>query len=85
VTNVAALATNQTLIVSNASRRGVSVYNDSTATLYLKLGSTLSSSTSFTVKMAPDSYYEVPFSYTGTINGTWSAAIGSARVTEVTP
>lgn len=83
VTSVASSATSVTLLASNANRLGATVHNDSTAALFLKLGATASSS-SFTVKMAADSYYEVPFGYTGILGGIWASANGSARVTEVT-
>lgn len=83
LTNVAASATNVTLLASNANRLGATLYNDSTDTLTLKLGAT-ASSTSFTTKVKPDGYYEVPFGYTGIIDGLWSGTNGSARVTEIT-
>lgn len=82
VTSVAASATSVAVLALNAQRRGATIYNDSTAILYLKLGGT-ASSTSFTVKMQPDSYYEVPAQYTGVIDGIWASATGSARVTEI--
>jgi len=73
-----------TLLAANANRDGATVYNDSTADLYLKLGSG-ASSTSFTVKLAQDDYYEVPFGYTGIITGLWASdASGNARVVEFT-
>lgn len=83
VTQVASSATNVTLKASNANRRGLSVHNDSTAILYLKLGAT-ASTTSYTVKMAADSHYEVPFGYTGIVDGIWASANGNAYVTEIT-
>jgi hypothetical protein len=83
LTNVAASATSVTVLALNAQRRGATIYNDSSTTLYLKLGAT-ASTTSFTVKMLTDDYFEVPFWYTGIIDGIWSSATGSARVTEVT-
>lgn len=81
--NVAGSASSVTLIASNANRRGATIQNDSTAILYVKFGSS-ASSTSYTVKMTADSYYEVPFGYTGIITGIWVSATGSARVTEMT-
>jgi hypothetical protein len=80
--SVNASVSSTTVLASNSSRRGATVYNDSTAILYLKLGSG-SSSTSFAVRMSGGGYYEVPFGYTGIITGTWSSATGSARVTEL--
>lgn len=83
LSNVSGSATNVTILASNTSRLGAVVYNDSTAILYLKFGST-ASTTSFTYKMQPDATVEVPFGYTGVIEGLWSSATGSARVTELT-
>lgn len=82
-TNVSASITNVTLLAENAARKGATIYNDSTAILGLKLGAT-ASATSFTVKMQPDAYYELPFGYTGIIDGIWIVASGSARITEFT-
>lgn len=84
VTSVAASASNVTLKASNAARRGLSVYNDSSAILYVKFGATASSS-SYTIQMAANSYYELPQPcYTGIIDGIWASATGNARITEVT-
>lgn len=81
--NVPASATVVTLLAANGSRNGAAAYNDSSAILYLKLGSG-ASATSFTVAMAAGSYYEVPANYTGIITGLWASATGAARVTEFT-
>lgn len=81
--NVASSATNVTLLSSNASRKGASIMNDSTQVLYVKFGAT-ASATSFHVKMDAGSYLEVPFGYTGIIDGIWASANGSARVGEFT-
>ena len=60
------------------------IYNDSTATLYVKLG-TAASTTSFTIKLEAGGYYELPAPvYDGAVQGIWSAATGAARLTEVT-
>lgn len=77
-------ASNVTLLASNTNRLGATIFNDSTVTLYLKLGAT-ASTTSFTVAMVAASYYEVPFAYTGIIDGIWASdASGAARITELT-
>lgn len=83
--NIASSATSVTLIALNAARLGGAIYNDSSAILYVKFGST-ASATSFTVEMAANSYYELPGTpiYTGVITGIWASATGSARVTELT-
>lgn len=80
--SVAGSASSVSLLAANADRRGASITNDSTALLYLKLGTT-ASTTSYTVKMAAGALYEVPFGYTGAIDGIWASATGNARITEV--
>jgi hypothetical protein len=81
--SVASSATNVTILASNTSRKGAIIYNDSTKILYLKLGTT-ASATDYTTQLAKDAYYEVPFNYTGRIDGLWASANGNARVTELT-
>jgi hypothetical protein len=83
--NVAASVTNVTLLASNSSRRAATFFNDSaSATLYLKFGATASTS-SFTVKLVPGAYFEIPQPcYSGIVDGLYDAAIGACRVTEVT-
>lgn len=80
---VAASASNVTLLASNSNRLGGTIANDSTASLYIKLGATASTS-SYTVKLLQDDYFEIPFAYTGIIDGIWSSATGNARITELT-
>lgn len=84
LTNVAASATSVTVLASNTSRVGAQIYNDSTVLLYLKFGTT-ASTTSFTVLLVASAYYEVPAGYNGKIDGIWASATGTARVTEITP
>jgi len=84
VTSVAASASNVTCLASNANRLGATISNDSTADLFLKLGSTASSS-SYTVRLFQDSYFRAPAGYTGVIDCIWASATGNARVTELTP
>lgn len=85
--SVANSASSVSLLASNANRLGATIFNDDTAntgaTLKVKLGAT-ASATSFTVALAPQAYYEVPFGYTGAIDGIASAATGNARITELT-
>lgn len=65
-------------------RKGATVYNDSTQVLYLLLSNATSSTTVYTVQLAANAYYEVPFNYQGVIKGIWASANGNARVTEFT-
>jgi hypothetical protein len=82
-TNVASSATNVTLLASNTARVGATIFNDSTQNLFVKFGAT-ASLTSFATRLVPNAYFEVPFGYTGIIDGIWNAANGNARVTELT-
>lgn len=83
VTSPVAAVADTLVLAANVNRLGATIYNDSTALLYLKLG-TGASLTSFTVRIAARGYYEVPFNYTGLVHGYWSVATGAARVTELT-
>lgn len=79
--NIPAMDSDTQIMAANTRRRGGVIFNDSTATLYLKLG-TGSSPTSFTVQLPKDAYYEIPIHWVGPIFGTWSVANGTARATE---
>jgi hypothetical protein len=81
-------STSETVIVSEGqdsynSIRGVHIYNDSTADLYVKFGEGVSVD-SFTVKLPGGAFFESaqPL-YRGTVTGIWSEEIGRAMVTEV--
>lgn len=86
ITSVAAQTTPATIINTNTARLGASVYNDSTATMYLLVGTQTPSTTNYTVQVPPGGYYEFPpgITVTTTASAVWSAANGSARVTEWT-
>lgn len=82
---VAAPPGTQTILAANANRLGATIENNSNGNLFLALGAA-GTLTSFTVRMVPDAYYEVPFHFTGIITGEWTAgAVGNAQVTELTP
>lgn len=85
LSNISSSASSVTLQASNNARKGWVIHNDSTSILYIKFGSS-ASTTSYTVKLAADGYYELPVTsvYTGIITGIWSSANGNARVTELT-
>jgi hypothetical protein len=79
-----------TILAANSSRKGATIYNESTAILYLCLSNTTSSATVYTVQLAPGAFYELPSMkdgtvYTGVIKGIWASdASGAARITEFT-
>jgi len=82
--SVAGSVSSQVLLPPNTARLGATVYNDSNALMYLKLGGTASTA-DYTIKLFPLSYYEVPYGYTGEIDAIWSVANGFARIDELTP
>lgn len=85
--NVSAAASDTQLLAANTSRKpGSTIANDSTAILYIKLG-TGASTTSYMAavdgKTTVPGIFNVPDGYTGVVNGIWASATGSARVTEM--
>lgn len=78
VTNVST-----SILASNSNRRGATIYNEGSAICYMKLGAT-ASTTSYSCQIASGGYYEVPFGYTGAIDGITSAGTAQLRVTELT-
>jgi hypothetical protein len=81
---VTASTTAKTIQAANPGRRGLTIYNDSSSLLYVLLGAGTASTTVFSNRVAANSYYEVPFGFTGIVSGVWTTATGNARVTEVT-
>ncbi|UBF28323.1 hypothetical protein K9N68_10830 [Kovacikia minuta CCNUW1] len=78
------------LLASNPDRKGAAIYNNSTEKLYLKLTG-LTGPTSqepslganaAALHLGPGDYYEMPYGYSGLIEGKWSAVNGAAFVTE---
>lgn len=82
-TSVAGSTSLITLLAANTSRLGATVFNDSTANIFVNLGNS-ASMTNYTVRMKPLSYFETPFGYTGIITAVFDAANGFARITEIT-
>lgn len=82
VTSVSSSASSVQLLASTSTREMASFYNNSTAVLYLKMGTT-ASATDFTVEIPSETLYELPFPcYTGRIDGIWASANGACLVTE---
>lgn len=83
VTSVASSATNVTLLAANTSRLAARITNDGNKKLYVKCAAT-ASATSFTKLILAGEDWLVDAGYTGTIDGIWDVANGSARITEYT-
>lgn len=81
VTRVAASITAVTLLATDMNRAQAIIYNETTAKLYVKLG-TGASVTDYTLPVAGGGgYYEVPIRYLGPVSGIWDAATGFAQIT----
>lgn len=80
-TSVPSATSDTLLLAANPGRQGTYIFNDSTATLYLKCGSGASTS-SYTIQLLTMTGWQIPFGFTGQINGIWASANGNARVTE---
>ncbi len=84
-TNVPAAIADTSLLASNTGRKGALFYNDSTAILYLAYGAGAASTTSYSVQVPAQGFFELPLApiYTGAIRGIWSAANGAVRISEL--
>jgi hypothetical protein len=81
--NVSDSASSVTLQASNSARLALIVVNDSTEILYVKYGSS-ATTTSYTHKLHPNEAIREEL-YTGIVTGIWAAdASGAARMTELT-
>lgn len=83
---VASSATTVTLLAANTSRKGASIYNASTAILYVQEGGAASiASGGYNVAIPASGYYELPTPvYKGVLNGIWASANGYAQMKENT-
>lgn len=81
--NVSGANASTLLLAAAPARKGVSIWNDSAAILYLKYA-TGASATSCFVKLIADAYWEMPVIWTGVVYGFWASATGAARIVELT-
>jgi len=77
-------ATSTTLLAANGSRVGGTLYNDSSAVLYVLWGSGTASASNYSVRLYSSGYVEIPVNYTGVVTGVWATDPndGACRVTE---
>lgn len=90
ITRTTSAAADTSLLAENVGRMGLYIFNESTAILYLKLGSTAASVTSYTLQIPAGGFYELANGsggsggvYRGAVRGIWAAANGAAMVTEI--
>ena len=80
--NIASSASNVTLFAAaTGTIRARTIYNDSTAVLFVKFGAT-ASATSYTVQIPGGGFYEFPQPvFGGNVYAVWGSANGNARTT----
>lgn len=82
--SVASSATSVQIFAANSAIMRRTLFNESSAILYLKFASTAASLTSYTTQVAAGAMYEFPGNpcYRGAVTGIWASANGAARTTE---
>jgi hypothetical protein len=81
--NVASSGSSTTIFAANAQAKGRTIWNDSTAVLYLAFDGSVASTSNYTVQLAAGAYYEFPQPLAGgKITGIWASANGNARTTQ---
>lgn len=83
LTVVTASFANVVLLQSNTARLGIIFTCDdfSSGSVYVKFGAGAATN-SYSVKLRPGGYYEMPFTYPGEIDGTWDTNVGTLFITE---
>lgn len=71
-----------TIATSSTGRLGCQIFSEGPGTLHVTLGTSTTSTSLYTVRLASGDYLEVPSNYTGLIGGIFATA-GTARVTQV--
>lgn len=75
--------TSVSILSTNTSRKGATIYNNAGTVLYLKLGTNATTSV-YTVEMNNDDYYELPYGWMGVVAGITASNAGIINVTELT-
>ena len=84
VTSIASTIGTVVLAAAQSRRVSLSIYNNSTNPLFMKMGSG-AKTTDFTLMMVGSGYYEIPQPiYNGQLTGVWATANGTVLITETT-
>lgn len=81
-TSPALTTASSTALALNTNRIGATIFNEGPSTAYVKLGGT-ASATSYTVQVLINSYFEIPFQYTGIVDAICVSGTAQLRVTEL--
>lgn len=63
------------LLAANANRKGAIFWNNSNGDIFIEFGA-IPTKSSYAIKLNPGGYYELPFQYTGIIQGLWDTPGG---------
>ena len=80
VTSVAT-STTSAVLAEATTHSPLTIFNDSSAVLYVRCGAGDASSTTYTTQVAAGALLELPFNYTGRVTGVLASGTGSAKVT----
>ena len=84
ITSVAGNTSSVTLLAANTNRISASIYNATNKVLYVAMAATATTST-YTVQVAQNAYYELTVDYTGIITGISPNGVnGNVLITEYT-
>jgi len=80
VSQVLAWTGSYAMLASNTARKGVSISKEGAGWAYVLFGSGTPSDVLFSVKLANNSFYEVPFNYTGPIKVSFSNNVATSFI-----
>lgn len=75
--------TSATLVAANADREVLTVFNEGAGTLFINVGSSSCSTTSYQVRLASGEYWEAPAGQSSLAHTAIFGTAGTARVTQV--
>ena len=81
LSNVSPTSSSTSVLASNTNRKQYIAYNDGAVDVYIKNGSS-ATTTSFTVKLVPGATY-IEDKYSGAVTAVTASGTGTLRVTEV--
>lgn len=83
ITTVTSSVTSVQLLPRRSARLGAIIFNDSTQTLWIRLGDEDATADDFTYELLTRGTVEIPYGFNGRVAGIWAGANGKARITEV--
>lgn len=72
ITKIASSSQNVTLLARNAQRKGAVINNTASTMLYVACTAAPAAAEAFTYCLPPRSSTDLPFGYTGPVNGLWA-------------